>query len=441
MTMHCSLWRCRHLAKGLTVLLIVFLAGLATGAGKKSVWLRIIIAGSEQEARDMLAEIRSGRQFAFVAKERSLDTASRERYGDLGPTPIERLEKPLQEAVAGLSDGDTSDVVKLAPDRYAIVQAVDLSYYRKGRKDFQTGDFSSAESDLLKHVELNPDAVKARIMLGQIYERDRDEEKAEAMYQEALVFDPSSEEARSRLASLQAVSRDDTPVSLPETPPPAAEDNAGRKVHLRMAVTASEKEAEDLLAEMKNGRPFAELAKEKSLDETSRNSYGYLGEIDTSKLDPALRTAVRTLKEGETSGVIPMGGRLFGVVQVLDIHFLEEAEKAFAAGDREKAEADLKSHLALNPDSVKALTMLGKIYEDRREIRQAEDVYRKALAVDPGVVLVYERLARLYIVTGRYRQAQDVYRDGLMHIPGSSVLQEGMEMTDILLMDGSRTAP
>jgi len=40
-----------------------------------------------------------------------------------------------------------------------------MAHYRKGAKAFRSGDSIAAGRDPLKHIELNPDAVKARVIL------------------------------------------------------------------------------------------------------------------------------------------------------------------------------------------------------------------------------------------------------------------------------------
>ncbi|MDP2277546.1 MAG: peptidylprolyl isomerase, partial [Nitrospirota bacterium] len=94
---------------------------------KKSVPLRIIIVSGEKDASEILSELKKGKSFAFLAKEKSIDE-SRGGYGYIGNVAISKLKAPLREAVTRLKDGETSGAIKLEDDRYAIVQVIDQSY-------------------------------------------------------------------------------------------------------------------------------------------------------------------------------------------------------------------------------------------------------------------------------------------------------------------------
>lgn len=485
-------------------------------AGKNPI-VRIIIVNSRAEAENIRSEINKGRTFSSLAKERSVDEKSRDRYGEIEPASFESLDKPLKEAALQLGQGEVSEVIMLGENRYALVLAVDMRSYRKGANAFRSRDFKTAETNLLKHVELNPDAVKARIMLGQIFEAWKELEKAEVNYRDALLFDPGSEEAYERLGDLyfrngqyqqakdlfdeglhripdskslkahiekakgrisQVKSR--PPISelakseppkgkipqaetlkskvpmpeMPKTEMPRGEIQKGetliteaaksapdKKIHLRIIVTGSESDAQDILSQVRKGKSFALLAKERSLDENTRAVYGYLGEIGVNSLDASLREAALKLKEGQMSGIIRMDRDRYAVAQLTNMSLFREGEKAFIAGDFVSAEGKLLKYVELNPDSAKARTILGKIYESNREFSKAIEMYKKAISFSPKTVLVYERLARVYLFLGQYHTAREVYIEGLRQVPSSPVLEEGIEMADMLMIGEGERMP
>jgi parvulin-like peptidyl-prolyl isomerase len=479
--------------------------------------IRIIVAATQPGAEQILSEIDKGASFASLAKERSVDEKSRDSYGEIEPAAFESLEAPLKDAALRLREGEVSGVIALGNNRYALVQAVDMGHYRKGTKAFRAGDFGNAELHFLKHVELNPDAIKARVFLGRIYAHRNDIDKAEANYREALRFGPGYEEAYQRLGDLylhigqvrqaddifidgllhipgskalktgqekaeallsaagsghperqtagsQPAGNDVAPVdeiarknpkadlpgeetpkagpsqNIPSNALPSA-DAEDKKIHLRIITTKSEADAQEILSQFKEGKPFALLARERSADEKSREAYGYLGEVDVNALHASIRKALSSLKEGQTSGVIRMDADNFALVQVTDMGLYREGEKAFIAGDYAAAEEKLLSYVKANPDAVKARGMLGKIYEDKKEFSQAIAMYRESISYSPKTVLLYERLARVYLFIGEYRKARSVYVEGLSQVHSSAALEEGIEMADLLMIGNGGKTP
>jgi len=90
------------------------------------------------------------------------------------------------------------------------------------------------------------------------------------------------------------------------------------QVHARHILLKTRKEAEAVLAQLKNGAGFAALAKEKSLDISSRDKGGDLGFFPKGLMAPSVAKAAFSLQPGEFSGVVesPFG---FHVIQVLEV--------------------------------------------------------------------------------------------------------------------------
>ncbi len=438
------------------------LAAPVAGAGN-FIHPRLIIVRDEKAAGEILAALKAGKSFSLLAKERSVDEKSAERYGDLGEVPIESLDPALRKTAGELKDGEVSGVIALQGGLFALLQIVDLSYYRKGAHAFRAGDFGTAETELLKHIEANPDAVKGRIMLAKIYEAKKDKTAAERSYAEALSYEPLNEEAYTRLGALFAAGGDYEKAAalykeglkhLPESQPlqqglkrltarirPSSKVRNEGKAFLRIIVAGSRSDAEEILSQIRRGKPFASLAKTRSIDEKSRDAFGYLGEVAVQTLDRPVREALGHLKPGETSGVIALDDKRYVLVQKTDVRYFTEGEKAFISGDMQEAEKYLLKHVELNPDSVRALAMLGKIYEGEKKFDRAEAVYRQAISYDPLAVVVYERLGRMYLLAGQTIKAKALYQEGLTHVPSSEVLEEGLEMADIILINRGAGVP
>src|SRR3989338_8132215 len=64
-----------------------------------------ILVKTEQEARDVIAQLTKGGDFAKIAREKSLDPGSKEKGGDLGWFPPTAMVRPFSDAVSKLQKG------------------------------------------------------------------------------------------------------------------------------------------------------------------------------------------------------------------------------------------------------------------------------------------------------------------------------------------------
>ncbi|MFA6823650.1 MAG: peptidylprolyl isomerase, partial [Geobacter sp.] len=78
---------------------------------------------------------------------------------------------------------------------------------------------------------------------------------------------------------------------------------SGEQVKASHILVKSEQEAKDILAQLKGGTAFEELAKAKSVD-TSASKGGDLGWFGKGNMVPAFEKAAFALKEGQLSGII-----------------------------------------------------------------------------------------------------------------------------------------
>ncbi len=107
---------------------------------------------------------------------------------------------------------------------------------------------------------------------------------------------------------LSAISLAQTPQPVPNSPP--------EQVTLRMIVVSSLPEAEQILAQLRQGQDFATLAKQKSIDTTSDQG-GLMEKVAPTMLRPELRDALQSLTPGQLSPVIrtPLG---YAVLQLVE---------------------------------------------------------------------------------------------------------------------------
>ena len=74
--------------------------------GDKEYNARHVLVSTEAEAKDIVAQLDKGADFAAIAKEKSKDTGSKEKGGDLGWFALDGMVKPFSEAVGKLQKGD-----------------------------------------------------------------------------------------------------------------------------------------------------------------------------------------------------------------------------------------------------------------------------------------------------------------------------------------------
>jgi tetratricopeptide (TPR) repeat protein len=73
--------------------------------------------------------------------------------------------------------------------------------------------------------------------------------------------------------------------------------------HLQIIVVSSQKEAEQVLAQLRRGEDFAELARKLSTDSTAADG-GEMGRVDPSTLRSEIRDAVKNLQPGQLSPIV-----------------------------------------------------------------------------------------------------------------------------------------
>jgi peptidyl-prolyl cis-trans isomerase C len=76
--------------------------------GEKEFSARHILVKTEAEAKEIIAQLNKGGDFAKIAKEKSLDPGSKEKGGDLGWFSPATMVKPFSDAVAVLPKGSVS---------------------------------------------------------------------------------------------------------------------------------------------------------------------------------------------------------------------------------------------------------------------------------------------------------------------------------------------
>ncbi len=94
------------------------------GSEAEQVHARHIMVGSEEEAQQILTMLQEGADFVALARERSLDLATKDNGGDLGWFPRGLVALELENAAFALQPGQVSGIVYLG-EGYHVIQVVE----------------------------------------------------------------------------------------------------------------------------------------------------------------------------------------------------------------------------------------------------------------------------------------------------------------------------
>ena len=93
--------------------------------GDKEYSARHILVKTEAEAKDIIAKLAKGGDFAKLAKEKSMDPGSKEKGGDLGWFSPATMVKPFSDAVASLEKGAVSATPAQTQFGWHVIKLVD----------------------------------------------------------------------------------------------------------------------------------------------------------------------------------------------------------------------------------------------------------------------------------------------------------------------------
>ena len=93
--------------------------------GEKEYNAKHILVKTEAEAKDILAQINKGGDFAKLAKEKSIDPGSKEKGGDLGWFSPAGMVKPFSDAVTSLKKNTLADAPVQTQFGWHVIKLVD----------------------------------------------------------------------------------------------------------------------------------------------------------------------------------------------------------------------------------------------------------------------------------------------------------------------------
>lgn len=132
--------------------------------GEKEYSARHILVKTEAEAKEIIAQLNKGGDFAKIAKEKSLDPGSKEKGGDLGWFSPATMVKPFSDAVAVLPKGSVSASPVQTQFGWHVIKLVDtrasqpLSYdkVKEGlQKNLQQRNLEKMMADLRSKAKID----------------------------------------------------------------------------------------------------------------------------------------------------------------------------------------------------------------------------------------------------------------------------------------------
>ena len=102
----------------------------------EQVHARVIVAATEEEARQILALLQAGGDFVALARERSQDVATKDNGGDLGWFPRGLVAPELENAAFALQPGAVSEPIHVG-EGFHILQVVERETARPLSPDMQ----------------------------------------------------------------------------------------------------------------------------------------------------------------------------------------------------------------------------------------------------------------------------------------------------------------
>ena len=204
---------------------------------------------------------------------------------------------------------------------------------------------------------------------------------------------------------------------------PAAAARDDSPVDLQIITVATDPQLTEVLAELKSGTRFGEVARRYSNHPTAAGG-GYLGRMSIGDLSSDLRRRVEGMTRGSTALFVdPRLG--YVVIRKLERKAANEAYSRQALrrgstylnqGKTQEAIKELKAALTLDPGSSGAHLMLGYAYRllgSYRMIGEAKGEFRQALSLDPANTSARFHLARVYLDLGRVQKARETLEERL----------------------------
>lgn len=114
--------------------------------GDKEYSARHILVSTEAEAKDIIAQLDKGGDFAKIAKEKSKDPGSKDKGGDLGWFSLGGMVKPFSDALSGLKKGGVTTTPVQTQFGWHVIKLDDI-------RDAQPPAYDKVKEGLQKQLQ------------------------------------------------------------------------------------------------------------------------------------------------------------------------------------------------------------------------------------------------------------------------------------------------
>jgi tetratricopeptide (TPR) repeat protein len=241
-----------------------------------------------------------------------------------------------------------------------------------------------------------------------------------------------------------------------------------RHLFLRLMVFNDREKALDIQRQLSKGSLFFDLARANSSDSATASEGGYLGDLETTQLDPAWSSAVMKLEPGEISPIVEANGKYF-IVQRMPRNFRQQAEAVFnKAMDLrnqrrlQDSASELLEALKIYPRLLRALTHLGVVYGEAGNAQTGAAIleiatrlyprdagahfnlgiaygalgnpneiveYQRTIDIDPDYVPAYLNWGGALYGKSEFDEATKIYREGINVNPLVASLHYSLGLT------------
>jgi len=401
-----------------------------------------ILVGDETTAQDILDQLDAGADFAALAKEYSIDTASAENGGDLDWFERGRMVPEFEDAAFALEIGETSEIVK-SEFGYHIINLTDRkaahtptldevkdqvrdNYIEEIRNERFTAWYDELSAAALLEIHLS----QANAYLKQQEDIDLGLAEFERLEAEGPSDDPYLPYYIGRIYEQKMTTAAQEKGDL---------EAIEEEVYASHILVSRADQAQELLDRLAAGEDFAQLAQEYSEDPETAEQGGDLGWIKRGEMSPEFEAAAFSLELGAISEIVETEGGLriitvtdrkegpteqqLARIEELDQSFTDYQTKALNAYLKalEEVEADedfLNRILSLDPGSITAIYLLGQLFAERGDTFGADMRFREAISKDPEYVAAYIASGDMAVKQRNYQPAIEQYATALELRPG-----------------------
>lgn len=180
---------------------------------------------------------------------------------------------------------------------------------------------------------------------------------------------------------------------------------AAKPLVLRIATVASRQDAETILTRMRRDTPL-------SIGARGIAQVRVLSQKQIEALPRFLKDTIQMLKVGEHTRII-REKEAYSIYQVTTFENYLQASSLYKQGRIREALQSIEKDLIINPDHIRSLTLLGRIFEERGEYRRAVEGYRQLIGFNPDSPFGFQMIGRVYEIEKRWDQAVENYEISL----------------------------